>query len=110
MGVLDNNVPQQQISPTPEMVANRIKNQARQTYNMMVTAFNEGSKIFWQNPRGVPSVDIAAALGQDAKEIFELHGKLGQLLASIKPEDISEGASIVGQFSYNQDGTVNINS
>jgi hypothetical protein len=107
MGVLDNNVPQQ-VTPSPEMVANRIRNQTRQTYAMMVGAFNEGSKILWQNPRGIAAEDILNALGTDAREIFELHGKLGQLLSTIKPEDIAEGVSIVGQFAYNEDGTVSI--
>jgi len=103
MGILDNNSQQ-----PSEMVANRIKNQTRQTYVMMVNAFNEGARIFWRNPRGLLPIEITTALGKDAKEVFELHGKLGQLLWSIKPEDISEGLSLVGSFSYNEDGTVTV--
>jgi hypothetical protein len=107
MGILDNGNQQPSI-PLPEMVASRIRNQTRQTYIMMVNAFNEGAKIFWQNPRGVPPTEIAMALDKDAREIFELHGKLAQLLLTIKPEDISEGLAVVGNFSYNEDGTVTV--
>jgi hypothetical protein len=38
---------------------------------MMVNAFNEGAKIFWQNPRGVSPTEITTALGKDAKEVAE---------------------------------------
>jgi hypothetical protein len=49
------------------------------------------------------------ALGSDAKEIFELHAKLGALIASVKPEAISEGSAVVGNFTMNDDGSVTIN-
>jgi hypothetical protein len=63
--------------------------------------------LFWQHPRATPA-EISAALGTDAKEIFELHGKVGALLASVKPESIASGAAVVGEFSYNSDGTVTV--
>lgn len=87
--------------------ANMLKNQTRQTFEQMVMAFNQGSNNFWKNPRVTPQ-QIAAALGTDAKEVFELHGKLGALLASVKPEAVADGASVVGQFTMNEDGTVTI--
>jgi hypothetical protein len=87
--------------------ANMLKNQARQTFQQMAMAFNQGANNFWKNPRVTPA-EISVALGTDAKEIFELHAKLGTLLASIKPESIAEGASAVGQFTMNEDGTVTI--
>jgi len=37
-----------------------------------------------------------------------LHGKLGALLASVKPEAVADGVSVVGQFTMNEDGTVTI--
>ena len=91
-----------------DQVANRIKNQTRQTFQNMVNAFNEGSKIFWQNPRGLTPTQIAEALGTDGKEIFQLHYKLGELISSIKPETINEGLSLIGQFTINENGTVTI--
>lgn len=87
--------------------ANMIRNQTRQTFQNMVISFNQGAKMFWNNPQASPS-DIASALGVDAKEIFELHAKLGSLLASVKPESIVEGSGVVGQFTTNEDGTVTI--
>lgn len=103
MGVLDNpSVPE---IPVAVRVANQLKQQTRNTYQQLVQAFNQGAQAFWKNPRVKPS-EIAAALGTDAKEVFELHGKIGALLATIKPEAIAPGAAVVGEFSYNADGTV----
>lgn len=90
-------------------VSSRIKNQTKQTFQNMVNAFNEGSKIFWQNPRGLTPAQIAEALGTDAKEVFELHYALGQLIGAVKPEAIEQGLSIIGQFVMNEDGTVTVN-
>lgn len=90
-------------------VASRIKNQTKQTFQNMVNAFNEGAKIFWQNPRGLTPTQIAEALGTDGKEIFQLHYKLGELIASIKPETINEGLSLIGSFSYSEDNRIIIN-
>jgi hypothetical protein len=105
MGILDNqNTPE--IDPAVR-VANQIKQQARMTFQQLVQAFNQGAKSFWSNPQ-VPAAEIAAALGADAKEVFELHGKIGALLATVKPEAIQPGISVVGQFTYNEDGTVTI--
>lgn len=109
MGVLDNNNPQRPTVPPASLAANRVKMLTRQTYQQMVQAFNQGTKIFWQNPNGVSPAEISAELGADAKEIFELHAKLGALLASVNPEAISEASSLVGQFTMNNDGTVTIN-
>ena len=105
MGVLDNlQVPD---VPSAERIAQQLKQQARMTYQQLVQVFNQGSQSFWRNPRAKPS-EIVAALGTDAKEVFELHGKIGTLLGTIKPEAIQPGASVVGQFAYNADGTVTV--
>ena len=100
-----NNIGENSIS---NQVANRIKNHTRQTFQNMVNSFNEGSKTFWQNPRGLTPTQIAEALGTDAKEVFELHYALGQLIANVKPEAIAEGLSLIGQFTMNEDGTVTV--
>lgn len=86
-------------------IADQLKRQARTTYQQLVTAFNSGSQAFWRNPSVTPA-QIAAALGTDAREVFELHGKIGALLASVKPEAIAPGAAVVGTFAYGADGTV----
>ena len=52
--------------------------------------------------------EIAAALGTNAQEVFALHYKLGQLIGSVKPEAIAEGFSLVGEFTYNEDGSVTV--
>lgn len=104
MSILDNN--QSSIDKSIQ-ISNHIKNSTKQTFQSMVNAFNTGSRIFWSNPRATPS-EIAEALGTDAKEVFELHYALGQLINSIKPESIQEGWGIIGQFTMNEDGTVTI--
>lgn len=105
MGILDNlNVPE--VTPA-ERVAQQLKQQARMTYQQLVQVFNQGAQTFWKNPRVKPS-EITAALGTDAKEVFELHGKIGALLATVNPEAIAAGAAVVGEFSYNADGTVTV--
>lgn len=109
MSILDNDNNQNRpMVPSAKMAANRLINQARNTYQQMVQAFNQGSRMFWANGMGASSVDIAAELGTDAKEVFELHHKLGLLIASVKPEAISEGVSLVGNFTMNEDGTVTV--
>jgi hypothetical protein len=107
MSVLDNNQVPQTV-PVPEKIANQIKAETKGAFRDMVNAFNNGAKLFWTNSRSTPQ-EIATALGSDAKEIFELHGKLGALIASIKPEAISEGSGVVGSFTINNDNTVTIN-
>ncbi len=106
MSILDNNTPEP-VLPA-RIAANRLINQAKMTYQQMVQVFNNGSRIFWANSMSASPEDIAAELGVNAKEVFELHYKLGQLIASIKPEAISEGLSVIGNFTMNEDGTVTV--
>jgi hypothetical protein len=105
MGVLDN--PRGPDVPEVERLANQLKQQARSTYQQLLNSFIQGSKAFWAHPRLKPA-EIAAALGTDGKEVFELHGKVGALLATIKPEAVLPGTQVVGQFSYNADGSVTV--
>ena len=104
MSILDNNV--QSYTPA-EIIAKNLKNSTKQTFSMMTNAFNTGARNFWNNPRATPA-EIAALLGTDAKEVFELHYALGQLIASVKPEAITAGLNLIGQFTMNEDGTVTI--
>jgi hypothetical protein len=108
MSILDNNTPPRPEVPKAKMAANRLIRMTKQTYQQMVESFNQGSKMFWKNGMGVSPEDIAAELGSDAKEVFELHGKLGQLIASVNSEAIAEGVSLVGNFTMNEDGTVTV--
>lgn len=107
MGILDINT-EPQLS-NAEIIANTLKVATVQTFQMMVNSFNSGAKTFWDNPQASPS-EIAQELGTDAKEVFQLHYMLGQLIGSVKPEAISEGWSLVGQFTMNDDGTVTIST
>ena len=105
MSILDNNL-QPEIGKSVR-VANIIKGTTKQTFQMMVNSFNHGSRTFQDNPEASPS-EIAQELGTDASEVFQLHYMLGQLIGNVKPEAISEGLSLVGQFTINEDGTVTI--
>lgn len=104
MSILNNPPPQ---LTEAQVVANTIKSAAVQTFEMMVNSFNSGSIMFWNNPSASPS-QIAQELGTDAREVFQLHYMLGQLINNIKPEAIAGGWSLVGQFTMNEDGTVTI--
>ena len=107
MGVLDNPAPEQ---PSVALrTANQLKQNARQTFNGLVQAYNNGAKLFWQNQHATPQ-EIAAALGTDGVELFQLHAKIGTLLAEIKPESVVAGLAIVGAFTYNEDGSLHIPS
>ena len=92
---------------TPEEISESLKTQAKNIYNNMVGVFNRGSKMFWDNPNATPE-QIAAVLGKDAKQLFELHYKLGQLISTVNAADISQGASVIGEFTMNEVGTVTI--
>lgn len=105
MSILDNNPSSLNQA---KLVADRLRQMTRTTYAQMAHSFNEGSKIFWQNAGSTPA-EIANELGTDAKEIFELHYKLGQLISTIKPDSINAGLSVIGNFTINDDGTVTIN-
>jgi hypothetical protein len=108
MSILDNNRPDVSEVPKAKMAANVLIHMTKQAYNQMVISFNQGSKLFWGNGMGASPAEIAAELGTDAKEVFELHYKLGQLISTVKPEDIAEGTSMVGNFTMNEDGTVTV--
>ena len=106
MSILDN-APGNLVPPATR-VANQLINMTVRSYQQMVDTFNRGSIMFWQNPQGLTPDEIAAALGTNAQEVFQLHYKLGQLIGSVKPEAIAQGLSVVGQFTYNEDGSVNV--
>lgn len=94
--------------PPGDQAAERLKRIAKNTYDQMVMAFNDGSEIFWANRMGATPEEVGAALGADAREIFALHAKLGQLIGEVKPEAIAHGLSLVGDFTINEDGTITI--
>jgi hypothetical protein len=91
----------------PEQIAARIKGDAKTLYRYMVASFVNGAKDFWTNSVATPA-EIAEALGPDAVEVFSLHAKLGALLAEVNPAAIAAGAAVVGEFEYNEDGTVTV--
>lgn len=90
-----------------ELVADGLRDRARTTYLDLIRIFNGTAQEFWRNSQVSPQ-DIATALGVDAVEIFQLHAKIGALLAEINPAVIANGLAVVGDFSYNADGTIEI--
>jgi hypothetical protein len=107
MSILEQGNAGPQVPPATQ-AANRLKQMARQSYLQMAQAYNQGAKIFWANGQGATPNEIAAALGTDAAEVFTLHYLLGQLLAGVKPDSITEGQALIGQATLNEDGTVTI--
>lgn len=106
MPLLDDTTPP--VQTHAQIAADQIKEHVRQTYRYIVAAFNEGAHAFWLAPGGTLAADIADALGTDAEEVFELHKKLGMLIASVSPAAIAPGMSAVGVVEYNEDGTVTV--
>jgi hypothetical protein len=88
-------------------IANQLKQNARNIFRNITGSFAQNAKLFWQNPQATPQ-EIAAALGTDGVELFQLHAKLGELLYSIKPEVTTDTMAIVGDSTYNEDGSVTI--
>lgn len=105
MSILDDSP--NNIETPAENIAKNLIDSTRRTFLMMKNAFNAGSLIFWNNSGATPA-EIAQALGTNAREVFQLHYALGQFLTSIKPDSISRGMEVVGQFTINEDGTVTI--
>lgn len=91
-----------------KVVADRLVDITRRTFADMTVAFNEGAFLFWNGNGGAEATDIAAELGTNAAEIFYLHARLGEVLALVKPDSITEAMSVVGDFTINDDGTVTI--
>lgn len=105
MSILNNPAPVE--VAVAERVANQIVSQTRMTFQQLVQVYNEGARSFWNNPRATPQ-EVAAALGANAAEVFMLHGKIGTLLAEVKPESVAPGQALVGKFTVNADGTVTV--
>ena len=100
------NMPDPQPDPAAAVAA-RVIAETKMTFRAILEAFNGGARIFWSNEHATPE-QIAAALGTNAREVFELHAKLGRFIADIDPALIARGMSVVGQFEYNDDGTVTV--
>jgi hypothetical protein len=89
-------------------LAKDILKETRKTFNQMVKMFNIVSQNFWANKDNIKASEIAQELGLDAKEVFQLHYLLGQLIQIIKPEKIENGLNLIGTFTINEDGTVTV--
>lgn len=88
-------------------IADAMRRDARDTFALLERIFTNGARNFWQNADATPQ-EIAAALGTSGVELFQLHWKIGELLASIKAEAIADGMAVVGQYTLGDDGTVTI--
>ncbi|NDD53264.1 hypothetical protein EBZ39_05220 [bacterium] len=106
MSILEGKGPVNEVTPATR-TATQIKMNTRATYQQLLSAYSNGLNLFWRNTSASPSA-ISAALGTDAKEIFELHGMIGELIAKIRPQDIEQVNKVIGEFTYNADGTVTI--
>lgn len=94
---------------TPEeATADALAGEAREVWQRIVASYNDASLFFWANPSGLAPQAIADALGTKGKDVFQLHYRLGEFIASIKPEAIAKGLEVVGAFSYREDGSVEV--
>ena len=104
----DNEEPIIIVRKSPKDVAERLISTTKKAYQILVNVFNETSTMFWLNQQGFTPQEIAEALGKNGKELFEIHGKLGQFLASFDPEAIELGLVLVGDFEILEDGSVRV--
>lgn len=92
----------------PTDVADRLILTTKKAYQILVNVFNQTSIMFWTNQQEFSPQQIADALEKNGKELFEIHGKLGEFLNSIDPEAIDLGLSVVGDFELLEDGSIKI--
>lgn len=104
MSILDKEIVQES---NAIVVASDIIRVFKQLYNHMIEEYRHGTNLYWRNSKATPQ-EIADVFGTDAAEIFQNHYALGQLLASINPEEVAEINQAVGNFTINEDGTVTI--
>ena len=96
------------IGASPEDIADRLILTTKKAYQILVNTFNQTSIMFWANKQKFSPQQIADALEKNGKELFEIHGKLGEFLTSIDPEAIDLGLSVVGDFEFLEDGSIKI--
>tara|TARA_Y100000385_G_scaffold60759_1_gene59241 strand:+ start:1508 stop:1837 length:330 start_codon:yes stop_codon:yes gene_type:complete len=104
MGIFDNN------STTEEeakIIAGSLVKITKNTFDKIKVSYSQGVQMFWNNPKATPQ-EIADALGPDSSEVFSLHYKLGELIASVDPSFLEERVQLIGNFVQNEDGTVTI--
>jgi len=87
--------------------AAKIRADAFENFSRLVAAYEYGLKQFWDNPNATPA-EIAAALGTDAAEVFQLHGTLATVIRQVKPNADISSASDYGTYTVNADGTVTV--
>lgn len=90
-----------------EVAAESIKMAGSNMYWSLVREFIKTTNAFWNNSTVTPQ-QISDALGTNASEIFSLHYKLGEFIATVDATPIQEAMESVGQFTQNPDGTVTI--
>lgn len=105
MGIFDNSLTTEEEA---EIVAGSLVKITKNTFDKIKVSYTQGVQMFWNNPKATPQ-EIADALGQDASEVFSLHYKLGELIASVDATFLEDTAHLIGSFVQNEDGTVTIN-
>lgn len=104
MGILSNDT-----SPDfAAIAANRLTAEARSVWRYIVDNWTSTAHAFWCDPHGASPQDIADALGRSAVEAFELHRRLGELIASVDESALAAGLSVIGSVDYHEDGTVTV--
>lgn len=105
MGVFDNNATTEDKA---KEAADSLVKITKNTFDKILVAYTNGAQTFWNNPQATPQ-EISDALGTDASEVFSLHYKLGEIIATVNPIFLENTANLIGNFTQNEDGTVTIN-
>jgi hypothetical protein len=103
MSILDFQIDQQK--SRDELIAKRLKAQPAIRFKQFLSTWEADIKALWSAPDPQAVLDF---IGPMAGELFQVSGKTGMYLESLKPGCTSTAMALVGKFEINHDGTVTI--
>lgn len=92
---------------TPELDVLKLKADAKKSFEQLHFTVKRATEKFWKNPKYTPQ-EMALAAGTDAKELFQLHSMIVQVLETANPGSCSDIINLIGNYTVNSDGTVTI--
>jgi hypothetical protein len=98
------------IEKKQERVSKRILNMTAQTYNQLVQTQKQGINMVWKNQQGLTPQQVCDSLGENASKVFDFHGILTEVIATIATIDgVEPDISLpTNAFTRNEDGTITV--
>ena len=89
--------------------AQRLKGLPAFQFSLLLNSWKAGVEIIWAKP--ALTVEVLAALGTDAAELFDLSSKTAAFLHSVKPGCVDATVALINQYyTVHQDGTVTLDT